>query len=405
MGIDVTKCLFLSTFLFTAGGAFLSYSKYAAIFCCGLALLLFFIPFLCLPSHYKKPSNSVYFNTVFGIFLFWEVYIVMYPLFFDGVILKDGYSMLYDYTLPAYFVPLLLLLGHRHLQFEKLIEVLPLFMFLALIFAFLNRQVWQQDYQSLEYVEYQESLQLSSGVIGLLNVSVLMIPFLNFVESRWTQILIILASGLVIAFCLVAARRGSLATNALYVLVFIYFRFLYGKGQIMKWLILPFIVCSLTMVVIYISKLDMASYLIERGMEDSRSGVELFFYKDFTASPVDWLLGRGINGYYFCPFFDNPRRQVIETGFLFLILKGGLIYLFLYVSLFVHAIWRGFRSSNVILKIMASELVIRLLTLYPFGLPAFSSTDLFCWFYIFYCERYGGKNRFRTSKCPKLLSA
>ena len=173
----------------------------------------------------------------------------------------------------------------------------------------------------------------------------------------------------------------------------------------MKWIILPFIVCALAVVVVYISKLDLASYLIERGMEDSRSGVELFFYKDFETSSIDWLLGRGINGYYFCPFFENPRRQVIETGYLFLILKGGLIYLFLYVTLFVHAIWMGFRSSNVILKIMASELVIRLLTLYPFGLPTFSSTDLFCWFYIFYCERYGGKNRFRTSKCPMLLSA
>lgn len=87
-------------------------------------------------------------------------------------------------------------------------------------------------------------------------------------------------------------------------------------------------------------------------------------------------------------------RQVIETGYLFMILKGGIIYLFLYVALYLHAIIRAFKSGNILLKIMAAELIIRLFTLYPFGLPAFGYTDLLCWIFILYCETTSfGKNK------------
>ena len=40
-------------------------------------------------------------------------------------------------------------------------------------------------------------------------------------------------------------------------------------------------------------------FLLSRGEEDSRTGVELYFYVDMKTK--DWIIGRGRDEEYFCP--------------------------------------------------------------------------------------------------------
>lgn len=375
-----------SLFLFTFGGIFTLYMKSLTIVCCGLALVLFFIPFILGFQQFKRPSGSKVFNVIYFLLLIWEVYIILAPYLLDSVILPDGYSLRVDYTLPAYFLPLLLLMKKQNYPLDKMLHLLKYVLLLSLIVAFFNKSFWFEDYAELSFDDYQEALMRTTPLMGLLNVGLIILPFSLFVKDKFFKGVTLICTLLCLLFCIVAARRGGLVTGLLYVITYIYFGIFYGKKRIPKWVIFTLVAMGIAFGIYMLLSSSLSSYLMERGMEDTRSYVELFFLNDFGDNYMDWIFGRGINGAYYCPLFTPVQRQVIETGFLFMILKGGLVYLLLYILLFAHAIWRGFRSGNVVLKIMAIELSIRLLTLYPFGLPTFSYTDFFCWIFILYCE-------------------
>lgn len=391
------QCFIISLFLFTFAGIFTLYMKSLTIVCCGLALVLFFIPFFLEFQQFKMPSNSKFFNVLYFLLLIWEVYIILYPYLLSSVILPDGYSLRVDYTLPAYFLPLLLLIKRRTYPLDKTFLFLKYVLCLSLIVAFFNKNFWFEDYSDLAFDDYQEALLKTTPLMGLLNVGLIVLPFTLFTKDNILKGVAFICAFLCLLFYIVAARRGGLMTGLLYVVIYVYIGVFYGKKRIPKWVIFVVVALGMALGVYMLLSSSLASYLMERGMEDSRSFVELFFLNDFGDNYMDWLFGRGINGTYYCPLFTPVQRQIIETGFLFMILKGGLVYLLLYVLLFAHAIWKGFRSHSVVLKIMAMELSIRLLTLYPFGLPAFGYTDFFCWIFILYCETSGKLNNVTAS--------
>lgn len=382
------KLLPSSIALFTFGGVFALYAKSTTIVCCGLALILFFLPFLSKIGYLKSPSTSKTFNVIYYFLLIWEVFIISYPMLMGQGFVADGYSLRVDYTLPAYFLPLMLLLGKDSVKLGYLFKIAPFLFGFSLLTAFFYRRFWFEDYASLSFDDYQDALQMTGPLMGLLKLGLLLMPFASYIHQKHTKIMIFTCVSLYLLFVIMAARRGDLAVALLYVFTYAYFTFYYGKRKIPKWLILCVVAVCISVGVYYLLQSDIVSYLLERGTEDTRSYVEFCMYSDFADNYADWILGRGINGVYFCPSFKNPMRGIIETGYLFMILKGGIVYLFLYVFLFFHAIRRGIKSGNTLLKIMAVELIIRLFSLYPSGLPSFSFTDYLCWFFILHIESY-----------------
>lgn len=95
------------------------------------------------------------------------------------------------------------------------------------------------------------------------------------------------------------------------------------------------------------------SNLSERIDVDSRSGVESYFIADFIKSPIeDWIFGRGMHGgYYQEEIYDEngklmTNRQIIETGYLNMLLKGGLIYLILIVYILLLSLFNSIKIKN-----------------------------------------------------------
>lgn len=116
--------------------------------------------------------------------------------------------------------------------------------------------------------------------------------------------------------------------------------------------------------------------LMERGDEDSRSGVEESFYADMKTE-TDWIFGRGWFGAYYDPIFNKPRLGV-ETGYLTLILRGGLFYLIPYVIILLFSFYNGyFRSNNLFCKSFGILCLMQIINLYPFGWPAFNFFHFF----------------------------
>jgi hypothetical protein len=104
----------------------------------------------------------------------------------------------------------------------------------------------------------------------------------------------------------------------------------------------------------------------------------------------DWIIGKGMNGKYFCPGIDvNDRtgyRRIIETDYLNIILKGGIISLGLLILILVPAIIKGlFYSKNLLSKAAAFWIFLWLIDLYPASVNAFSLNNLLVWLSIGIC--------------------
>jgi hypothetical protein len=128
---------------------------------------------------------------------------------------------------------------------------------------------------------------------------------------------------------------------------------------------------------------------IDRISQDSRSEVEQYFFRDLK--PIDWIIGKGINGKYFCPIGDGLGgitilRNGIETDYLNIILKGGIISLGLKLLIAIPAIINGlFHSKNLLSKAAGIWIFFYLIDLYPSPVTTFSLNYLLVWISIGIC--------------------
>ncbi|MBK8501587.1 MAG: hypothetical protein IPL46_04910 [Saprospiraceae bacterium] len=126
-----------------------------------------------------------------------------------------------------------------------------------------------------------------------------------------------------------------------------------------------------------------------RGFEDTRSGVETMFYRDMNG--MDWLIGKGMAGQYYCPGIDSGDlsgyRFVIETDFLNIILKGGIISLILFFLIAIPAVIKGlFFSKNNLSKASAVWILIGIINMYPSAVNTFTLNFVLVWICIGICH-------------------
>jgi hypothetical protein len=142
---------------------------------------------------------------------------------------------------------------------------------------------------------------------------------------------------------------------------------------------------------ILMSSFDWESYLVlllDKLDKNTRSGVEMAFYKDM--SWMDWIIGRGMTGTYYCwevSDIDRLNRLVIETGYLNIILKGGIFLLLPYVFFCIKSFFLGyFKSKNMLTKGMGVYCLAYVFFLYPSGTPEFNLSWVILWISILYCN-------------------
>ena len=124
--------------------------------------------------------------------------------------------------------------------------------------------------------------------------------------------------------------------------------------------------------------------------ENSRSGVENLFIADFTNAPItDWIFGRGMDGGYYQIMIDeetgeiNDNRTIIETGYLNMMLKGGIVYDAIIILIMMLAVKRGYSKGNRIYSFLATILLTYFIDLYTTNpVCIFSVRSIVFWFCI-----------------------
>lgn len=97
------------------------------------------------------------------------------------------------------------------------------------------------------------------------------------------------------------------------------------------------------------------SVIYGRMGDDTRTLVEVELLEQMESSGV-MMTGKGYAGTYYSEFVDSSGidRDGIETGYLHLILKGGIVYLVLMTLSFTPAVMLGFfKSNNFCCKILS----------------------------------------------------
>lgn len=293
-------------------------------------------------------------------------------------------------------IPFVILAFPRNYQFDfrYLWRVMWLLCILYLCyypFAFWNMTHYSWSFDQVAGTEwgdkgtYGDFITNSTKGIAALTPVVIMVYFKKYLSKKhWNWFLIAYVGSILISAFL--ARRGGLVMSLLYlVLAWGMYTLNDRKTSKFKMVLMAALVIGLGFLLFSNMTDSFFATLAERGDEDSRSGVEENFYADMN-SLSDWIFGRGWFGSYYDPIFSSFRSS-IETGYLALILRGGFIYLIPYVVCLLLSFYNGyFKSSNLFCKSFALICLMQLVSLYPFGWPAFNFFHFILWIGVWICN-------------------
>lgn len=274
--------------------------------------------------------------------------------------------------IPAYILPFIILFLPNKKYLSSILETLSWSVFLILPIWLLNLPYLVQD----KY--FGEAIGCYLPIYAIL-----LLPFVfrnPFFEKK--NLFIILIYLIYLFIMVLNARRNMVVSLTL----FLFIAFIIGRFSFLDIrktiLYLAGLVVSLALVLSTwgIMSTTIFDRLLYRGFEDSRSGVELLFLADLSSSSTsDWVVGRGIDGTY-AQVTQNDEtlevssdRELIETGYLHMILKGGLIYVLLFVVFSVTAILKGFASNKRFIRGLSYFLLVYLLDMYMTNAVAYFS--------------------------------
>jgi hypothetical protein len=183
----------------------------------------------------------------------------------------------------------------------------------------------------------------------------------------------------------VGGGRGGTFIILAYIFVFI---FIGEKFVLIKLL-------AFTPIIFYtfnyiINDLQLFDFLLYRLFEDdtystlrasSREDFVKSMVTDFSNNPVSWIFGRGIFGSF--RLTTGEYREWMEWGFLYQILKGGIVYLLVYVFILLYSFKKAFfDSNNRMVKSMGILCLFQALELIPFGVPDMTAKYFLVWWFV-----------------------
>lgn len=337
--------------------------------------------------------DNKYLQTLFTINLIYSLIIVLRGSQYDFNSLKQMFLDISSGILP-YIASLVLLLNRNIGFYKKIFDILLILGIFFLIHVIIFYKILH-DYDRLNLLS--QGMAEAFSVLLSLPIGFLFLNYLYF-GGKKTMYGIgaknIFAIGVMIItlfFAIFRARRGlifmCLSSMACVGMIYI----ISTKKKMLIISMAVFLSLIGSFLVSNIKVPSMFNFLMERGEEDTRSGVEVWMYADM--SPTDWVIGKGIKGKYYCPIVENINdiegggfRDNIETGYLQIILKGGVISLGLLLLIFLPAVYKGFfKSNNVLSKAAAMWIFLWIVYLYPSGGILFTMNYLLVWISVGIC--------------------
>jgi hypothetical protein len=332
-----------------------------------------------------KVSNY-YLSLLFALYFSWLLLII-----FRNISAIANYASIKDFLFSPYgdggllyFVPLAVFLPRNAIFLKKMFDAI---IGLGIVYLFFNvlliksLLVAGDDPHSQEMFEILSALSLPCGFIICTYV------YHTKIRNLFALAIIILT----LLFAIIRARRGMLIFCS-GILVSGYLIYFFHSKK--KYFLIYFSFLFISLLGLYASSLYRISenrvfgYITEKGVDDTRTRIEWYFFDDMKTK--DWIIGKGILGSYFCPNVEENQvtnfRNVIETGYLQIVLKGGLVSLVLLLLIILPAFIMGiFFSRNILAKACGAWIIIFIACLYPRDVVKFDLNYILVWISIGVC--------------------
>jgi len=329
--------------------------------------------------------QNKYLKIIYTLYLFWMGITVFRGLKLEYEFVKD---LLFDPFggVFLYFVPLLLLFPKTHLFYKATFKAL----ILTAIFFCIFMAYSSTDLLNLKYELGRDTLEYYVKLLGLPVGFLLLTYTYHNKQRRLLSFLVIL---LVVLSATYRARRGLMFMSGT---IFIFASFIYVLKNKKQLLTIFFGILLMVLFSGYAYTLFgsgdsvLLNKVIERVDEDTRTGVEEYFYADMQVR--DWVIGRGMSGLVAAPIDLDPSeehpgyRDGVETDYLTIILKGGVISLGLLLLIALPAMIKGlFFSRNMLSKAASFWILLWLISLYPSTVTSFTINYMLVWISIGIC--------------------
>lgn len=331
------------------------------------------------------------YNTLLAFYLFQCVvmivrgYMIDYPYQWISVNGMFNFHLFQKYYILPYLMPLVCFIPWQYYHLEKftkygswigVVAAITFFVFLPDII-----QASRIAMAGLELEKGDSGVQY--GFYANFSYATFLVAYTT--KKIWLKNMIGLASLVLIS--MIAARRGGSLINAI---VFVAALYMWSKysgqriGIIAKFLFIILIGIG----VYFVLNSSLFDFLFQRGLEDSRSGVDKALLSQMN--DVQQIFGKGLNGRYYYPLLTDDYldgwRYISETGFYTIVLRGGYLMAFTYILLLaIPAIKGMFQSRNYLCKAGGFYIFVSLIELYPFGLLEFSIKFLIIWMMVVLC--------------------
>jgi len=333
-------------------------------------------------AYLTKPTfESEYLKIFFFLFALWALVILFRGFSFN----KDDLKLIFLnpwFGGMFYFVPLLVLFRKSFLLYKKTFSAIIILGVIFLLFSVMFRDILTEvipDNRNRSVVEY---------FTKSLGISVLFILFTYMYHSKTKNLIAVITTVIMLVLGVIRARRGLLFMCILGLLIAGLIYFLNAKSKILSGSIIIGMLFMAIMGGIYVFlnvEMEALYYLQDRGVTDTRAGIELYFYKDMEG--LDWIVGRGMRGEYYCPTMgEGNYRGTVETDYLNMILKGGMVNLVLLLLIIVPAIFLGiFHSQNNLTKGFAFWILFWLINTHPSTVQVFTMNYFLVWLGVGVC--------------------
>ncbi|WP_114751713.1 oligosaccharide repeat unit polymerase [Pleomorphovibrio marinus] len=353
--------------------------------------------YVCYQLIHAKVKNDFLATCLFFYFI-WVIFILFHGLEYNYSNIK---TIIFS-QLPKYFFPLILLIPKNLKFYSRLFNITLFFaiIYIVLVANYLDIILTHYEINVKEKFVFEVFTQELSIPAGF---SLLLYAY----NKKIKNIGLIIAVIITLLIGIYNARRAISLFSAINLIVFGIILFINTNKKplvVLVSMLLFVIIGVYAQDFIRQSKDSFLQKLMERGTTDTRSGVEEAFKKDFNQ--VDWIIGRGINGRYWCPNIDindsTGYRSMIETDYLNIILKGGIIQLALILIIAIPAAWLAlFKSKNQYSKVAGIWIILWILSLYPLNVYNADLNYLIFWI----CIGIGYSNDFRNLSDRKIINA
>lgn len=324
------------------------------------------------------------------LLIIWSLYVMLRGVISEGI---PSFSDIAKYFTSAkdimpYLMPFIALYAYHRIDFRSFVKISRWLSIIFIIYAIISYKkllvlnaIGINHFAGNGMGEYTTELFEFYILLTSFIAPVVLFLLRGFISKKeWKYAVINISIAFLVG--IIAGRRSS---SFVYGLVFVasYFLLFRKKKNATINIILLIIASSFLMY-----ELGLLDFFIAKFDNDSRSGVVENFVADMDST--SWIIGRGAMGTYYDPGFVSDDfsgdRNEIETGYLNFILKGGIIYLILYVCVLLIAFYKGFfRTNNAFTKAFACMCLISCIELIPYGVQCLNFKYIALWLGVGLC--------------------